>query len=301
MAYRVTEVHDGLGASRPAFYRIEHRRPTGGARTRPISRARVPFGVRGLTLTARPFVHARGHVEMIPRGTAPMLSPSPLPLTYAEADALGFSLKPPKWLRKAATSVGRAAAKVTMLPVSIVKHNLPLIEKIAPYAAGALLAPYALPVIASAGGFVAREAGSLVRGAASLLRRPGAAPAASSGLGPSLAQIAQSTAPLLAPRAPAPPAPLQPSDTVPVPPLAMPDSASSPFGPPPPPGTVYGPDFGPPPPPGTVLGPETEAQAAADAAAAAGGHAMPAWAIPLGIAVVGLTLMGGTRRRRREA
>jgi hypothetical protein len=159
------------------------------------------------------------------------VAPDPL---AGYTDALGFSLKPPKFIRKAASAVKKA---VTIKNVA----------KVAAIAGAVALAPVAGPAILAAGKFVVGKAGALL---APLIHRnaPATATAPPIDFGPLLPSTdAGQTAPMLGPGA----IPLPPTGgPVPVPGTVYPDQAST-IGPPVPPGltaTV-------PPSPGDTYGP----------------------------------------------
>ncbi|HYM67750.1 MAG TPA: hypothetical protein VEW68_10695, partial [Patescibacteria group bacterium] len=143
-------VHNGRARSAPHPAKKVH--PVG---TRTYVRARSPFGsptlapmpvssATGVMLTAGTVQAARAPNQMVPY--LPALH------TTTTLDGLGFSLKPPKWLKKAATAVKKA---VTIKNVA----------KVAAITAGAIIAaPVLLPAAAAVAHVAAGGVGLLARG-----------------------------------------------------------------------------------------------------------------------------------------
>lgn len=300
MSYQLGYVHDARGAvrARPVFAHVVRRR-VAGPLTRPLHVSRHPVGVRRQLYPGGRLI-APG--TLLERSAAPMLGPLPVSMSPNDLAGLGFSFKPPKWARRAARAVGRVVAAPVTAAIRagkfVAKHPVLTAEVVG----GALLAPFALPALATAGGALLHAGvaagGLLARGARALLPRGRSQPAGyidqARSMDPALSQqlvnIAQATtAPMLAPRGVSAPSPL--SIGPPAPDTG--DSGGSSANPPPPPGSWFGPS----PPPGTVYGPETQAEAAASAPPSSAGFG------PLAIAAAALGYLalarGGRKRRGR--
>ncbi len=106
--------------------------------------------------------HAARPMHPAPIGMSPVapIAPAALAGYYDDPDGLGFSLKPPKWARKAVSNVAKTVVKAAqdVKKVTTLKNVL----KVGAVVGAVLAAPVVLPALASGAGAIG---GALVHGA----------------------------------------------------------------------------------------------------------------------------------------
>lgn len=115
--------------------------------------------------------HAASPMRLAPVGVVPVapIAPAALAGYYDDMDGLGFSLKPPKKLRKAVSNIGKTIVKAAkdVKKVTTLKNVL----KVAAVVGAVLAAPVVLPALASGAGAVGGALFHGATGAAGLLAR----------------------------------------------------------------------------------------------------------------------------------
>lgn len=187
------------------------------ARGRVYLAARKPSAARAFALSKNPRspfmglrVHQYGAVHA-PYGPAPVIPrPQMMPLSMYQDDGLGFSLKPPKSVRKAFTAVKKAVTLKNVLKVGAIVGAAALIPGALPLIAKGALG--AGKLVLGSGKLAAKGVGSVAKfglrnvfKAGRVLQGPGGTPPITA---PSPAEVLQEIA---QPQLPSPAAPLEPA------------------------------------------------------------------------------------------